>query len=385
MTVGWIFEGDRDRFLAARDRIQVRSTSHERYRCPFCDADFAKRAQLNLHLQSSHTVMRPFVLLGGVEPGTEDVIRTRLDARSIDFFHCSELELGIDGEMLRQVDQAELTKVLSKLSRATIRLRLLNCVDRRAQPVSQDYRLRIAIPDQNSLAEIDRLFVDRLGKGHRDLAHVDAFYELTRDGVAAEYAEALADYVRAVLIKDGDTNTGVSTRVSHYREIQSRALSTLQSFDRPLAVLLCALIRFSQNDFSLWNCVSGFDRLDQANGILGPLVLDSAKPNNPPPIAATRRTRVFDCPVDLGVDTVTREAERLADLPRWGRAIEDQVTALADQVSLDPLDRAKIRALWAVTAMRLAANASAVTALRLLDGDPTFGRWAVARLTEIDA
>jgi hypothetical protein len=385
MTVGWIFEGDRDRFLSAKDPVRVPPPTPRAYQCPFCDTAFPKREQLDVHLQTSHTMMRPFLLLSGAEPSTNDVIRTRIGARAINLFHCSELQFCIDGEPFRRADPDELSKALGKLSRATMILRLLDRADRRAKPVTQDYRLRIAIPDENALANVDRLFVTRLGDGRCDLRQIDAFYELTRDGVAAEYAEALADYVRAVLIKDGDKRTGVSTRVSHYRDIQSRALNTLRHFHRPLAVLLCALIRFGLNDFSDWNCASGFDRIDKANAILGPLVFGAIQEIKRTLISDIHKMRVFNCPVDIGVDTVTQEAERLTGLARWGGGTERRLSTLSDRLNLDALDRVKIRALWAMTAMRLAATTSAVTALRLLDGDPAFGRWAAACLTEIDS
>ena len=89
-----------------------------------------------------------------------------------------------------------------------------------------EYRLRIFAPDAAALAGMDQLFLDRLGIREVNLEKVGAFYcpDETRNGPAAEYAEALADYVRAVLIKDGDIRTGVSTKVMHYHDIQNRSL-----------------------------------------------------------------------------------------------------------------------------------------------------------------
>jgi hypothetical protein len=84
--------------------------------------------------------------------------------------------------------------------------------------------------------------------------------------------------------------------------------------------------------------------------------------------------------VDNGSDMVTQLATHATKLLRWGSAAEEQFRALAERASLDSFDRAKIRALWAAAALRLGATNSAQRALRLLDGDPTFGPWASGKL-----
>jgi hypothetical protein len=241
----------------------------------------------------------------------------------------------------------------------------------------------VVAPDEAALSDVDKLFLAKLGAVGVDLEEVGLFYEATRHGAAAEYAEALADYVRAVLIKDGDSRTGVSTRLHHYHEIQNRSLNVLRSFDRPLAKLLCALIRFGLNDFSGWSKASGFVHLDHANAVLGPLAQESGSPlEAPAPKLEGQIAQVFVCPVDVGTDMVTRLATQATELPRWGSAAEEQFSALSEQASLDSFDRAKIRALWAVGALRLGATNGAQRALRLLDGDPTFGTWASEKLVK---
>jgi hypothetical protein len=148
---------------------------------------------------------------------------------------------------------------------------------------------------------------------------------------------------------------------------------------------LSALIRFGLNDFSRWREASGFRDLDHAYSILGPLGQDDQTPAvSRSPLEKANSARVFVCPVDLGTDTVTRLAKQATELLRWGSAAEKQFCTLADQASADSFDRAKIRALWAVTAIRLGAAKSAEHATRLLDGDPTFGDWANRNLAKVE-
>jgi hypothetical protein len=386
MTVGWIFEGDRDRFLAATEPpFQV--TSHApAYQCPFCKDTFRTSKLLSAHLESTHIVKRPFLLMAGTEPNSEDVIRATSIVPSLEIFNCTELFAGVDGEALRRIKRSELVQMLSKLTRATVRLRLLNAGDGLTAPVTNDYQLRVVIPDEASLASIDEQFVRELGSEGVNLERVGSFYHTTRAGASAEYAEALADYVRAVLIKDGDPKTGVSTRLHHNHDIYSRALSTLQSFERPLAKLFCALIRFGLNDFTRWQETTGFEILDQAYSLLGPLAeFDRAPIEVRKHRSGRASARVFVCPIDVGTDSVTRFAKQAAELTRWGAAAEQQFSALAEQASISPLDRAKVRALWAATALRLGASTSAQKVLSLLDGDPTFGRWTASKLAKVES
>jgi hypothetical protein len=375
MTVGWIFEGDRDRFLAATEPPFRVGSLAPAYQCPFCKHAFSASKLLSAHLESTHVVKRPFLLMAGTEPNSEDVIRATSIVSSLEIFNCTELLVGVDGEALRRIQRSELIQMLSKLTRATVRIRLLNAGDRLTAPVTQDYHLRVVVPNEASLARIDEQFVRELGTERVNLEKVGSFYQATRSGASAEYAEALADYVRAVLIKDGDPRTGVSTRLHHNQDIYSRALNTLQSFERPLARLLCALMRFGLNDFSRWQEATGFEILDDAYSLLGPLAeFETAQPRRGQGSVVGANACVFVCPIDVGTDGVTRLAKQAADLTRWGAAAEQQFSVLAEQTSISALDRAKIRALWACTALRVGANTSAQKALSLLDGDPTFGR-----------
>jgi hypothetical protein len=385
MTVGWILEGDRDRFLAAREVTPETTPGSQTFQCPFCKASFGESNALNVHIESSHVIKRPFLLISGIEPGREDTIRVKSSLRSLEIFNCAELGIALDGEPIQSIRPARLAGRLSSLKWATVRLRLANTGDGLAEPVVHEYQLRVIIPDESSLAKIDELFVAELGVDDVDLDKVGSFYQATRSGATAEYAEALADYVRAVLIKDGDPRTGISTLLHHYHEIQNRALNTLQAFERPLATLLSALIRFGLNDFSMGREATGFADLDHAYSVLGPLAQDGqTRAGRETSMSATTNARVFVCPVDAGTDTVTGLARQAAVLARWGSAAEERFSALAEHPSIDPLDRAKIRALWAVTALRLGASQEAQRALRLLDCDPTFGDWTAGKLAGVE-
>jgi hypothetical protein len=145
------------------------------------------------------------------------------------------------------------------------------------------------------------LFIHTFNSEDVSLEKVGSFYEITRQEAASEYAEALADYVRAALIKDGDKRTGVSSRLHHYHDIQNRALGILQSFDRPVANLLCALMRFGLNDFSRWQEKTGVAKLDEANATLGPLAFPGQEQLRVAEAEESKTNVVrFVFPVDIG-------------------------------------------------------------------------------------
>ena len=113
MTVGWIFEGDRDRFFAATELPFQTSPAVPAYRCPFCKETFGNSRLLSGHLEAAHVVKRPFLLMAGAEPSREDVIRAKSIVPSLEVFNCTKLLVGIDGELLRETQRSELVQTLS--------------------------------------------------------------------------------------------------------------------------------------------------------------------------------------------------------------------------------------------------------------------------------
>lgn len=380
MTVGWIFEGDRDRLLAAREKTP-NIASIVMFVCPFCRSNFPTPKQLDDHVHQAHTVKRPFILFSGQEPRADDVLRTSHSPLSIQTFNCDQMRASFDGEMFAGISSNELTKRLRNLQWASIRIELQNSGDRLTQPVVQRYRLTLIAPSDRSLGEVDRRFLDTLGTSDVCMNAVSRFYEMTRDPPISEYAEALGDYVRSVLLKDDDPRTGVSTRLHHHHEVQNKALNVLIMYQRPLAKALCCVLRFNLNDFSQWNEPSGFADLDGAFALLGPL----SRPSGDIRVSMKKKTEgdySQRIPIDFGTNSIAELAKLSVTMSRWGSDAENHFLALTEKAATDSLDRTKTRAIWASTALRLGANSSARRALQMLDDDPTFGSWANQILDE---
>ena len=67
-------------------------------------------------------------------------------------------------------------------------------------------------------------------------------------GPARDYAEAMAQYVVGVLVKEHPDGQVITSPFSRYRELFGSALDGLTPHRRPYARLLCAVMRFALND-----------------------------------------------------------------------------------------------------------------------------------------
>jgi hypothetical protein len=315
------------------------------------------------------------------------MIRTSVRAESIHLFNVTGVDASDDGgRSFTSVGSEELSRMISAARSGRLLLRLENCFEPKAIPATQTYDLTFRVYDEAQLAAVDRCFFGKLARPDPTIAIVDEFLEEAAREGATDYSSALGDYVLGVLVKDGDPASGVRPGLRDYRRKLNAALRTLGSFERPLARLVSALIRFSSNDFSdIYR--TGLDALDHANDCLRPLTGFGADDASPaaPFSDLHKGDRVGATPLDNGCDSVMRWADRLSGLSRWGNGVEDSLRAETGAPSCDPLDRAKLCALWASAAMRLGKAEVAREPLRHLTGNDCFGRWAEVLLEETDA
>jgi hypothetical protein len=172
-----------------------------------------------------------------------------------------------------------------------------------------------------------------------------------------------------------------SLHLNKPRDAYKSALYNLKDINRPLAVLICGIISFALNDFSHWHQTTEFAILDYSARILGS-INDGDDPTLEPVLLRPDRY-IEVCPIDAGVSFVLDLAFRYSVLDRWGPIDDENARAFSDQVQLGPYDRAKVRALWAWTALRLKSFKLADEPLSALAGHDSFGPWAVKQLQGI--
>lgn len=386
-TVGWIWDKDNDAFFAATSVTPAPGGELAPiFRCPFCSASFSRSDFLRDHLEANHVGHRPFMTIKGTEPKSVETIRKRVEPKSVEFFDTTNLGLSRDGLRYERLVPNDLRCTLGRAEKERLWLRLENSFDVKAQPLRTDYDLSFTVyDDDQALGEVDRLFVALLGRDSAHLDDVDIFIQQSARHAVDEYSGALAEYVIGVLVKDADPSTGISVVHRDYRARLNGALRILQEFDRPLSRLICALIRFSGNDFDATRLLlTGYELLDRANAQIAPIAKGGAWPHKNEEDSG-RGKRISVCPVDNGSDMVMRQADRLASLTRWGPALQHQLEAETDVPELDPLDREKIWVVWAQAAARLGKKDYALHPLRMLAGSYCFGHWAEKLLQEFES
>lgn len=354
-TCSWIREKDSEAFYAAIESVPDPIDELARtWKCPFCVLSFREPDAWRIHLSNIHSGQRPFLIFGAFEPSSTDIIRKRIDAEKVGIFNTTSVSISWDNVRFNAVSQPKLCSELSTSSDGRLWVRLENRFDTKAEPIHTTYDLSFRVyDDEAKLKGVDQTFVKLLGKDAVTMDDVDGFFRQTEKFSVPDYRDAMADYVVGVLVKDGDNNTGVRSATRDYGSRYDGALTVLQEFARPLPRLLCTLIRFSRNDFSLCRlAATGFDLLDSANAQLSPLARNGGVWSAVTP-ALTAEARLTICPVDNGSWAVLWRGGQLASTARWSRDLEAQLQAETDLPTLDPEDRLKLYALWAAAAVRL--------------------------------
>jgi hypothetical protein len=348
--------------------------------CPFCGSHFENQQALLKHLSDAHRGDRPILLLYGHEPHRESQIGFRLLPEGIFVQNCASARLCVNGGPPVQVSSDRVARLLEDEVYSIVDLELENKFDPSAEPVRQLYHLTIRVPSKRALDDVDRAFVQHLGRDAPHMTQVANFLQDMRcGGIVGEYADALATYVRGVLIKDQDPNTDVTLRPAEARDPYANALARLRGFPRLLPNVVCGLIRFAVNDFSPSALPTGVVRVDR---IMAPLVGKKGPAIKSDPRPNVMRTIAL-CPIDQGVDRVLRLGESVAERRRWGRVLQEECRDAASASTLETADRQKILALWATAALYLRATNDAAEPLRQLRATFPFGDWAESRLAEI--
>jgi hypothetical protein len=352
--------------------------------CPFCGSHLESQSALLEHLSEAHRGDRPVLFLNGLEPDRNHLIGHRLEKGSILVQNCTSARLRINGRDFISVSSSRVLRLLADQVDSIVELELENKFDRSAEPIRQLYHLSIRVPSKAALDDVDRAFVHHLGRDAPHMMQVAAFLDDPRcAGIVSEYADALATYVRGVLIKDQDRNTGVTLRLSEARDLYGHSLGRLRNFQRLLPAVICGLIRFAVNDFSLSDHPTGVFRVDRMMSLLASLA--GKKSLLRQPISKSDAVRkIALCPIDHGADRVLRIGESLTNQRRWGPVLQEECRAAASGSILEAADREKILAVWAATALRLRAPDDALEPLRQLRATFPFGKWAEHQLEEID-
>lgn len=379
-TFGWIREDALEAFYEGTERIGGPGPPADpTYRCPFCTTVFSDRRQLQDHVSEAHRVERPALLIGGREPPRRSIVRRHLSANSILVTNATSALCELNGGAAKPIAITEVSQSISKIRQGEVSLVLTNESQTNAAPVATTYEIALRIADAHELKDVERAFAECIMNSNISRESIGAFLADRRSlNGGGEYATGLAEYSLGVLLKERPETEALTTPFSRYREAYGSALQRLSDFDRPLARLICDVLRFAMNDFSTTSSETGFWELDLANALLKdpdaralPSPLDSGVARSP------------ICPVDHGTGQILDLAARMSRQDRWSPILDDECRKIANSEILDANDRQKALAIWAVAAWRLGARHNAIEPLRQISATYPFSSWAEPYLETI--
>jgi len=147
-TVGWIREGDWERFLEGTERVPNPGPA----RSPCFDVLFVmlfwkRNVDYRTMFSAKHHVARPILLLGEKEPMQTSIIRAVTSVRDLALANVTTAEIEIDGGGRNPIPVRELARALSRIKQGEVSLTLTNASQIKATPVSTSYEISFRIAD----------------------------------------------------------------------------------------------------------------------------------------------------------------------------------------------------------------------------------------------
>lgn len=211
------------------------------YLCPQCNAEFPSQDELLQHRFQEHPFHRPTLLLRGEElPSSRKTITREISAEDVVVAGCDRVL--VDN---RAVTPGKLGAYLAK-SQKGIKLIILENRD-----ITTEYELQFIIPQPEEMQEIDRRFFEITANGvltKRDIDNISEFSKVTK--TAVRYLDGIIQYLYGILTKD--QKGGSCLEIGQYKEKYNQALDALHDFHTPLARIICGIVNFNLNVFSIY-------------------------------------------------------------------------------------------------------------------------------------
>lgn len=379
-TYGWVREDAWESFLEGTDPVpNPQPMSPPRFHCFICQSIFSSLPGLQKHLASEHQIARPFFAIQGREAESETTIRTRHSPHIYAIANATSATISIDGSAATKTPIKGLPERLAHMTGEVASLILLNEAEVRAAPVASHYRIQFRIPEACELRAVEQAFQTYIMGQTLTLTTIHRLLDKCAGlGAAKDYADGICNYLTAILVKERPSDQSISTPVARYRELFTSSIQILSSYPRPLARALICTAKFAMNDFSASQVPTEVEGLDFATTFFrAPSTSKACQRNG----ADGKRRPAF--PIDHGTAMALDICSRFMQLDRWGPIPAEECRQITESDFLDIMDRDKILAVWALTALRLGVTAAAVAPLKRLASTYPFSTWAAPSLEGI--
>jgi hypothetical protein len=347
------------------------------FQCPYCRIALSSKEGLLRHTRTDHPLELPLLLIDGRIARTEEAFRSAVETTALDFQNCTRIEFSIGVDEYREVTKSQLLSTLALQSDSLIRVRITNERSVDQTQAKREHRLIFKIAPLEELKNIETTFISSMKDLPISISAAHTFWNLARDlwshTASGDYANALANYLIGLAIKQGDPGAN-HMRFELFKDKLMEALAVLQHIDLPLAHGLTGIIRLNLNEFGYWpNLASVFPDLQAAGAFF----------HNPGETLAGKRRKprgaigpMSKCPVDDLTEWIINVTLMILD----GRTSTPSLySILSPLLSLSPLaeyDRQKIHVLMAAMHLENNCPESAAQHFRSLRADVNFGTWA---------
>ena len=189
-------------------------------------------------------------------------MRRVLSAGDVVVRNATAIRARFDGGPWAILSPDRLAGAIAGVRRRRAEITLSNTFDPKAEPIRQEYVIDIRAPDREALARIDRCFMGHLARPEFDFEAVSRFIDACReDAEASDYVEALAAYVRGILVKDRPYAVRVTLPFGEYRALYGQARAVLSEYRRPVADVVCGAIALAvMPSLAKWSVYQRFQR-----------------------------------------------------------------------------------------------------------------------------
>jgi hypothetical protein len=376
-TLSWILETAEERFYE-RGGEEATSSSVD-VACPICGRPFNTVEEVSWHVNEAHPLERPILMMDGAAAPSRLVCSTPFGQDAIAFTNTTTIRASCNGRVLDPSGPEEVAMRLSSEPRAIFQIELENARAEDAANVAASYTVSTAIPDEADLTAVERLFLQHLVVEQPSPADVRTFADAAAPYSSADrYTDGLAQYVYAILAKEG--GHGTSLPFDAFQVKIQQALSELSPHEaRPIPQAVCAAARLNINDVRRSHPPSGNRSLDGLLTLLHGIAAGEMRVELPPDTAGEALAPI--CPIDRDTHLVLRAFD---DLYRRQLNPDDAVlaeyAARAADATLSAFDRTKLHVMLAFRQLTDGAPETAERHLDELVHDAIFGRWATLRL-----
>ena len=251
-TTTWIQETVEDRYWESMGEQRPVIPRPPRYTCVVCGEAFDSADARSWHVSEAHPLARPTLYIDEYAAPADLVVRAPVTADLFSAESCTSVHVILDGEGMSEIDSTDLGDLIAGRRSGHLQIELENHRAADSADVRARYTIRIAIPDDSELAEVDQAFVRNLAIDRPSTRDVEAFAsEIESFRSARDYAGALADYVHGVLVKEASQHGGATLPFAAFQAKFSRALVELSDHvSRPVAASVVAVARLNLNDLA---------------------------------------------------------------------------------------------------------------------------------------